>query len=49
MPLVPLWSEYVLSRVEGVTRDVHYNLYDYDEEKWAAELRWEAHLRASSS
>ena len=25
---------------------VHYNLYDYDEEKWAAGLRWDAHLRS---
>lgn len=24
---------------------VHYNLYDYNEEKWAAGLRWDAHLR----
>jgi hypothetical protein len=116
VPLVPLWSEYVLPRVEGVTagksqvfasdrrpdlplsaqsirqfcarvaaevgfpfvarnlrttfltslarlrvpqevrrrlvnhsdgsvETVHYNLYDYDEEKWAAGLRWDAHLR----
>ena len=24
---------------------IHYNLYDYDAEKWAAGLRWDAHLR----
>lgn len=25
--------------------DIHYDVYDYDEEKKAASLRWEAHLR----
>jgi hypothetical protein len=44
VPLVTLWSEYVLPRVEGATRDGPLQPYDYDDEKWAAGLRWDAHL-----
>jgi integrase len=35
----------LVNHTDGSIETVHYNLYDYDEEKWAAGLRWDAHLR----
>jgi Phage integrase family. len=35
----------LVNHSDGSIETVHYNLYDYDEEKWAAGLRWDAHLR----
>ncbi len=36
----------LVNHSDGSVETVHYNLYDYDEEKWAAGLRWDAHLRS---
>ena len=36
----------LVNHTDGSIETVHYNLYDYDEEKWAAGLRWDAHLRS---
>jgi integrase len=36
----------LVNHSDGSIETMHYNLYDYDEEKWAAGLRWDAHLRS---
>jgi integrase len=36
----------LVNHSDGSIETVHYNMYDYDEEKWAAGLRWDAHLRS---
>ena len=36
----------LVNHSDGSVETVHYNLYDYDAEKWAAGLRWDAHLRS---
>ncbi len=36
----------LVNHSDGSVETVHYNLYDYDEDKWAAGLRWDAHLRS---
>ena len=36
----------LVNHSDGSVETVHYNLYDYDEEKWAAGLLWDAHLRS---
>jgi integrase len=36
----------LVNHSDGSVETVHYNMYDYDEEKWAAGLRWDAHLRS---
>jgi len=34
----------LVNHSDGSVETVHYNLYDYDEEKWEAGLLWDAHL-----
>ena len=36
----------LVNHSDGSVETIHYNLYDYDAEKWAAALRWDAHLRS---
>ncbi len=36
----------LVNHSDGTVETIHYNLYDYDAEKWAAGLRWDAHLRS---
>jgi integrase len=36
----------LVNHSDGSVETIHYNLYDYDAEKWAAGLRWDAHLRS---
>ncbi|HSJ76825.1 MAG TPA: tyrosine-type recombinase/integrase, partial [Gemmatimonadales bacterium] len=36
----------LVNHSDGSIETIHYNMYDYDEEKWAAGLRWDAHLRS---
>jgi Arm DNA-binding domain/Phage integrase family len=36
----------MVNHTDGSIETMHYNLYDYDTEKWAAGLRWDAHLRS---
>ena len=36
----------LVNHSDGTIETIHYNLYDYDAEKWSAALRWGAHLRS---
>jgi hypothetical protein len=36
----------LVNHSDGTVETIHYKLYDYDAEKWAAGLRWDAHLRS---
>ncbi len=36
----------LVNHSDGTIETIHCNLYDYDAEKWAAGLRWDAHLRS---
>jgi hypothetical protein len=36
----------LVNHSDGSVETVHYNLYDYDAEKWAAGLCWDTHLRS---